>query len=123
MKKILTIGLAVLLAVFVGSMIYGSSQLYAFSGEAFNGPAISPGSGIAYDSTLDSANSYAMIREIVNGPSISTSSGIAWDNTLAGCPSYAMNRDVFSGPLVSAEIAGMVKGTEDEFTLLALLCE
>ena len=122
MRKILTIGLAVLLSVFLGSMLTGG-QAYAFSGE---GPSITadivdPAPGIAYENTLSSADPFAMNGE--HGPSIAAdivdpAPSLAYDNTLSRClPSYALNGEHFSGPVVSSEFNGAVKGTDDEITL------
>lgn len=134
MNKILTIGLVVLVSVFLGGMISGS-RAYAFAGEGFNGPSITadvefPPVSIAYDSTLEGANSYAMNSGEANGPSItadieSPPVSIAYDSTLSNCPAYAMNElreEAFSGPVISSESSGAVWGTEDVGTLVAMLC-
>ena len=134
MRKILTIGLAVLLSVLLGGMISGASQLYAFSGEGFDGPRSinadleSPSLIIAYHDTLAGADSYALNREDVNGLSVnadleSPTLSIAYDKALANCPAYAENEEAFRGPLVSSESGGVMRGTDDAITLVAILCE
>lgn len=135
MNKILTIGLVVLVSVFLGGMLSGSSRAYAFTGEGFNGPSITadveyPPVSIAYDSTLEGANSYALNNAEANGPSITADiespvTSIAYDSTLSNCPAYAMNEvneEMFSGPVISSESSGAVWGTEDVGTLVAMLC-
>ncbi len=137
MRKILTIGLAVLLTVFLGGMsviMSGSSPSYAFSGEGFNGPSIinadleSPSINIAYHETIAGADSYAWDRGDVNGLSVnadleSPTTSIAYFATPANCPAYAENEEAFRGPLVSLESGGVMRGTDDAITLVAMLCE
>jgi hypothetical protein len=118
MKKILIIGLSVLLAVFLGSVAIGGGQASAAS----YGPVISPENGTAYDGTFASGNAFAMDQEVLTGPSISWESSIPFDKTIASCVPYALNSDNFSGPVVSSEHYGAVGGTEDEISLLAMLC-
>lgn len=123
MKKILIIGLGVLFAVLLGGIVIGSGQAYAFTGEGFNGPIISPDAGsVAYDKTLVNNNLYTLGSEGV-WPVISPGSGgVAFDASLAKCRSYAMNDEAVSSPVISSEIGGAVRGTEDESGLIAMLC-
>ncbi len=134
MRKILTIGLAVLFSVLLGGMISGASQLYAFSGTGFDGPRSinadleSPSISIAYHETVAGADSYALNREDVNGLSVnadleSPTTSIAYSATPANCPAYAENEEAFRGPLVSLENGGVMRGTDDAITLVAMLCE
>ncbi len=134
MKKILIIGLAVLFSVLLGGMISGASQLYAFSGEGFNGPSSinadleSPSINIAYYDTHAGLVPFAWEREDVNGLSVnadmeSPTLSIAYFATPSNCPAYAENEEAFRGPIVSLESGGALHGTDDAITLVAMLCE
>jgi len=134
MKKILTIGLAVLAVLLVG-MTIGSGQAYAFSW-GFPGPSVAADigtyRGVAYDEAIalnHSSDVYAMREDMAKGLSItpdleSPFTSIAFDKALYNCPTYAEeSEELFSGPVLSAEANGIVKGTEDGLILIAMLCE
>lgn len=100
MKKILTIGLAVLLAVFLGGMIGGGSQLYAISDNGLGGPMLSDSPAVAYHEAPAGDNSYVTSSETLEGPAISTSTAITYQESGAKCNSYARS-EVSDVPMIS----------------------
>ncbi len=124
MRKIINIGLAVLLSVFLGGMI---SQSYAISADFASPTSLAV---INYHETVAGADSYALNREEAKGLSISPDfvfptslHTIAYQKAAANCPTLALNEEGFIGPVVSSENGGVMRGTDDAITLVAMLCE
>lgn len=108
MKKFLAGGLAVLFAILLSGMMFGSGQAYAFSDEGLNGPAISPGSGVAYYETLSNGRANEAMNGESDGPIISFDPtgylpSVAFDSTLAGNSMYAAAGETSRWPIISLD--------------------